>query len=132
MKAGSIRGKTPEGDEWISKPGDALYSSSMFCASEYWSEYLLDWVPIEHDIQLPQFLTMNEKFAHLNSDSARFKWGVTLDGVPLQKWETADSQRGYADVWMRVEIPTFRIHGFVVTISIRHRLFGRVEFVRLT
>lgn len=70
---------------------------------------------------MPTFLSV-DRFPFRNSEVSPNGWGVMLDGEPIAKWETADSVRGYVDLWARHAI---------TQIVYRHRMFGIVEFVKL-
>lgn len=115
----------------IVMPGDIGYEQCTLIATDRWSARLDCWVDINIHSDLPSFLSMRGSFAHLNSDCNPFGWGVTLDGVPQLKWETA-SLDGYVDVWQRDE-PASAKYGVLMTMLMvrRHRLFGEVRFVAL-
>lgn len=122
VKPGSVMIMPLNGDvPWIASPGDAMYSTALMVASHHWIKG--KWIPVEEiDNQTPTFLSMRDCFAHLNSECHWRSYGVILDDSPVQKWETADSERGYVDVWFR----QYQAPGVI-----RHRLFGKVEFVKL-
>lgn len=134
VKPGSVMVTPQSGTAWIAKPGDAMYSSALMVASHHYIHGR--WIPVE-DISYgkPTFLSMREQFTFRNSPVHWLGYGVTLNRQPMQKWETADSVRGYVDVWLRCEELSMWMSAeqkvVTATRSLRHRLFGRVEFVKL-
>lgn len=126
VKPGSVMYER-DGERVIVSPHDPMYSTAQFIATHYWSSDDQAWFPIHaDDVFKGTFLTLNQNFSHLNVYGPDLSVGVTLNGEPVEKWETADSERGYVDVW-------FRLNAYPkpVTGVIRHRLFGVVRFVAL-
>jgi len=122
VKPGSVMVTPPLPNvPWIASPHDTLYSTAVMIASHHWIDG--KWTSVDEILsEHPTFLSMRDGFAHLNSECAFRSYGVLLNGKPVQKWETADSERGYVDVWFR----QYKAPGVI-----RHRLFGKVEFVKL-
>lgn len=117
---GTIKVTFEDGHSYFCLPDHPRYSERLFCASHWWSVKYEEWISMEaFGGDFPTFLSLGS-FAHLNSNCSPLLFGVMLDGEPVEKWETADSVRGYVDVWARQE-----------NVRVRHRLFGNVEFVQL-
>lgn len=106
----------------MSRPVDPSYENDLMVASHYWSAIKATWIEIDKDIEFPTFMSMRAQNRFRCSEAAPFLWAVLLNGKPCTKWETADSQRGYVDLWHR-EATSQR--------TVRNRLFGRVKFIKI-
>lgn len=98
---------------------DHMFETALFAATHYWSTKRSEWVEMSEDVELPSFMTTRGDLRFRASESAPLLWACKLNGRFMTKWETADSERGFVDVWERDSLVR------------RHRLFGTIEFVRI-